>query len=36
MLNHADDPLGHVVSSDGRTVGFVTGRELRLALLRAQ
>lgn len=36
MLNHADDPLGHVVSSDGGTVGFVTGRELRLALLRAQ
>lgn len=36
MLNHADDPLGHVVSTEGRTVGFVTGRELRLALLRAQ
>jgi CBS domain containing-hemolysin-like protein len=36
MLNHADDPLGHVVANDGRTVGFVTGRELRLALLRAQ
>lgn len=36
ILNHADDPLGHVVAGDGRTVGFVTGRELRLALLRAQ
>ncbi len=36
ILNHADDPLGHVVARDGSTVGFVTGRELRLALLRAQ
>lgn len=36
MLSHADDPLGHVVAADGHTVGFVTGRELRLALLRAQ
>lgn len=36
MLNHADDPLGHVVGADGRTIGFVTGRELRLALLQAQ
>jgi putative hemolysin len=33
-LARADDALGHVVSSDGRTVGFVTGRELRMALLR--
>lgn len=33
-LSRAEDALGHVVSADGRTVGFVTGRELRLALLR--
>ncbi len=36
MLSHVLDPLGHVVDGTGRTVGFVTGRELRLALLRAQ
>jgi putative hemolysin len=36
MLSHIDDPLGHVVTGDGRTVGFVTGRDLRLALLKAQ
>ena len=36
MLSQADDPLGHVVGHDGRTVGFVTGRELRMALLKAQ
>ena len=35
-LSHAEDPLGHVVSNDGSTVGFLTGRELRMALLRAQ
>ena len=35
-LSHAEDPLGHVVGSDGRTIGFLTGRELRMALLRAQ
>lgn len=36
MLSHSLDPLGHVVDDEGRTVGFVTGRELRMALLRAQ
>ncbi len=36
MLSQAEDPLGHVVDDEGRTVGFVTGRELRMALLRAQ
>jgi len=35
-LSHSLDPLGHVVDDDGRTVGFITGRELRMALLRAQ
>lgn len=33
-LAQGDDALGHVVGGDGRTVGFVTGRELRMALLR--
>ena len=33
-LGEAEDALGHVVAADGRTVGFVTGRELRMALLR--
>ncbi len=35
-LSHAEDPLGHVVDHAGNTVGFLTGRELRMALLRAQ
>ena len=35
-LSHAEDPLGHVVNADGGTVGFLTGRELRMALLQAQ
>jgi putative hemolysin len=35
-LGVAQDALGHVVNAAGRTVGFVTGRELRMALLRAQ
>ncbi|QEG32941.1 CNNM domain-containing protein [Bythopirellula goksoeyrii] len=34
-LGQADDALGHVTSKDGKTVGFVTGRELRMAFLRA-
>jgi CBS domain containing-hemolysin-like protein len=34
-LARANDALGHVVAADGRTVGFVTGRELRMALLKA-
>jgi putative hemolysin len=33
-LARAEDALGHVVSADGKTIGFVTGRELRMALLR--
>ena len=33
-LSQAEDALGHVVGTDGRTVGFVTGRELRVSLLR--
>ncbi|MEM9351636.1 MAG: CNNM domain-containing protein [Planctomycetota bacterium] len=33
-LSQSEDALGHVVSHTGETVGFVTGRELRLALLR--
>jgi putative hemolysin len=31
----AHDALGHVVNAAGKTVGFVTGRELRAVLLRA-
>ncbi|TWU23629.1 CNNM domain-containing protein [Bythopirellula polymerisocia] len=34
-LGQTDDALGHVRSKDGKTVGFVTGRELRMAFLRA-
>ena len=33
-LSQAGDGLGQIVSADGRTLGFVSGRELRLALLR--
>ncbi|MCG8451148.1 MAG: CNNM domain-containing protein [Pirellulales bacterium] len=36
QLNQTEDALGHVVNKEGKTVGFVTGRELRLALLRAE
>ncbi|MEM9658841.1 MAG: CNNM domain-containing protein [Planctomycetota bacterium] len=35
-LDLARDPLGHVVDDAGDTVGFVTGRELRLALFRTK
>ena len=35
-LSQGEDALGHVISEDGKTVGFVTGRELRMALLRAE
>jgi len=35
-LGVAQDALGHVVDAGGKTVGFVTGRELRLALLRTE
>lgn len=34
-LSQAEDALGHVISQSGKTVGFITGRELRLTLLRA-
>lgn len=34
-LSQREDALGHVLDADGKTVGFVTGRELRMALLRA-
>jgi putative hemolysin len=35
-LGVAQDALGHVVSAAGKTIGFVTGRELRSALLQPQ
>ena len=35
-LTQSEDPLGHVIDSEGKTLGFLTGRELRLALLRAE
>lgn len=35
-LGVANDALGHVVDAAGKTVGFITGRELRVALLRPQ
>ncbi len=34
LLGQADDALGQVIDAEGKTVGFVTGRELRMALLR--
>lgn len=33
-MSQSEDALGHVVDAEGKTVGFVTGRELRLALFR--
>ena len=36
QLGQSEDALGHVLSDDGKTVGFVTGRELRMALLQAE
>ena len=33
-MSQAEDALGHIVDPSGRTVGFVTGRELRTAMLR--
>lgn len=36
QLSQSDDALGHVIGEEGKTVGFVTGRELRMALLRAE
>ncbi len=35
MLNQTEDSLGQVVDDQGKTVGFVTGRELRMELLKA-
>ncbi|MEQ8209761.1 MAG: CNNM domain-containing protein [Lacipirellulaceae bacterium] len=35
-FSQEEDVLGHVVDDDGTTVGFVTGRELRMALFRAE
>ncbi len=35
MLNQTEDSLGQVVDNQGKTVGFVTGRELRMELLQA-
>jgi CBS domain containing-hemolysin-like protein len=35
-LSVAEDALGHVVGAGGKSLGFVTGRDLRQALLRAQ
>ncbi|BBO34002.1 CNNM domain-containing protein [Lacipirellula parvula] len=35
-LSVAEDALGHVTGAGGKTVGFVTGRELRQAMLREQ
>jgi len=36
QLSKTEDALGHVINRDGKTVGFVTGRELRFALLRTE
>jgi len=36
QLSQNEDALGHVIGDHGKTVGFVTGRELRLALLQAE
>jgi putative hemolysin len=33
-LSDKEDALGHVVDQKGKTIGFVTGRELRMALLK--
>ena len=36
QLGQNNDALGHVTDDQGKTVGFVTGRELRMALLRTE
>ncbi len=36
QLSQSDDALGQVIGEEGKTVGFVTGRELRMALLNAE
>ncbi|MEO2045166.1 MAG: CNNM domain-containing protein [Pirellulales bacterium] len=33
-MSQAEDALGHIVDEAGRTIGFVTGRELRATMLR--
>jgi CBS domain containing-hemolysin-like protein len=33
-MRQTEDALGHIVDERGRTIGFVTGRELRSAMLR--
>ena len=33
-MSQAEDALGHIVDDTGRTIGFVTGRELRTTMLR--
>ena len=35
-LSVAEDALGHVVGAGGKSIGFVSGRDLRQALLRTQ
>ncbi len=35
QLSEAEDALGHVINNQGKTLGFVTGRDLRMALLNA-
>jgi len=35
-MSQAEDALGHVVDESGHTIGFVTGRELRTAMLRVK
>jgi hypothetical protein len=33
-MSQAEDALGHIADETGRTIGFVTGRELRITMLR--
>jgi len=35
-FSQAEDALGHVVDDEGNTVGFVTGRELRMVLFKSE
>lgn len=35
-LSQGEDTLGHVTNTEGKTAGFVTGRELRMALVNAE
>jgi CBS domain containing-hemolysin-like protein len=36
LLSRAENALGHVVDAQGKTIGFVAGRDLRLAFLKAE